>query len=175
MNTFVLGWLVETVTGLQLHEAASEMIWSKIGAEADAAFFAPRYGVPVIHGGLLARPRDLARFGLLFTPSHNVVTERPLIAEAHIERLLYQGRPELLAGQENLPEGVKHNTYQWDFVFEDGTLYKGGWAGQGVMVNPIHDYVFVWNSYFKDKEESETKLTPIMFYLAKNLIREKSE
>ena len=175
VNTFVLGWLVEKVTGVQLHEAASEMIWSKIGAEADAAFFSPRYGVPVIHGGLLARPRDLARFGLLFTPSHNVVTERPLIAEAHIERLLYQGRPELLASQKNLPEGVKHNTYQWDFVFEDGTLYKGGWAGQGVMVNPVHDYVVVWNSYFKDKEESETKLTPIMFYLAKKLIREKSE
>ena len=175
INTFVLGWLIERVTGLQLHEAASEMIWSKIGAEADAAFFAPRYGVPVIHGGLLARPRDLARFGLLFTPSHKVVSELPLIAEAHIERLLYQGRPELLANQKTLPEGVKHNIYQWDFVFEDGTLYKGGWAGQGVMVNPVHDYVFVWNSYFKDKDESETKLTPIMLHLAKNLIREKNE
>ena len=174
VNTFVLGWLVERVTGLQLHEAVSEMIWSKIGAEADAAFFAPRYGVPVIHGGLLARPRDLARFGLLFTPSHNVVSEPPLITELHIKNLLHQGRPELLANQKNLPEGVKHNTYQWDFVFEDGTLYKGGWAGQGIMVNPAHDYVFVWNSYFKDNDESETKLTPIMFHVAKNLIREKN-
>ena len=172
INTFVLGWLVERVTGLQLHEAASEMIWSKIGAEADASFFAPRYGVPVIHGGLLARPRDLARFGLLFTPSHNVVSELPIITEKHIRRLLYQGRPELLANQKNLPEGAKHNAYQWDFVFEDGTLYKGGWAGQGIMVNPVHDYVFVWNSYFKDKDESETKLTPIMFQVAKSLIRE---
>lgn len=172
INTFVLGWLVERVTGLQLHEAASEMIWSKIGAEADASFFAPRYGVPVIHGGLLARPRDLARFGLLFTPSHNVVSEAPIITEKHIRRLLYQGRPELLVNQKNLPEGAKHNAYQWDFVFEDGTLYKGGWAGQGIMVNPVHDYVFVWNSYFKDKDESETKLTPIMFQVAKSLIRE---
>ena len=33
--------------------------------------------------------------------------------------------------------------------------YKGGWAGQGIMVNPVHDYVFVWNSYFKDKDESD--------------------
>ena len=172
VNTFVLGWLVEKVTGLQLHEAVSEMIWSKIGAEADAAFFAPRYGVPVIHGGLLARPRDLARFGLLFTPSHNVVSEAPLITETHIKNLFHQGRPELLANQKNLPEGVKHNTYQWDFVLQDGTLYKGGWAGQGIMVNPAHDYVFVWNSYFKDNDESETKLTPIMFHLAKSLIGE---
>ena len=73
---------------------------------------------------------------------------------------------------EYLPQGAKHNIYQWDMVFEDGTLYKGGWAGQGIMVNPVHDYVFVWNSYFKDKDESETKLTPIMFFLAKNLFKE---
>ena len=82
INTFLYWGGLSSVTGLQLHEAASEMIWSKIGAEADASFFAPRYGVPVIHGGLLARPRrDLARFGLLFTPSHNVVNELPIITE----------------------------------------------------------------------------------------------
>jgi len=170
INTFVLGWLVEKVTGLQLHEAVSQMIWSKIGAEADASFFAPRFGVPVMHGGLLARPIDLAKFGLLFTPSYKRVSEKPIISKKHIEKLLNEGRPELLG--KHLPQGAKHNIYQWDMVFEDGTLYKGGWAGQGIMVNPIHDYVFVWNSYFKDKEESETKLTPIMFFLAKNLFKE---
>ena len=170
INTFVLGWLVEKVTGLQLHEAASQMIWSKIGAEADASFFAPRFGVPVMHGGLLARPIDLAKFGLLFTPSYKIVSETPIISKNHIEKLLNEGRPELLG--KHLPQGAKHNIYQWDMVFEDGTLYKGGWAGQGIIVNPIHDYVFVWNSYFKDKEESETKLTPIMFFLAKNLFKE---
>jgi hypothetical protein len=170
INTFVLGWLVEKVTGLQIQEAASEMIWSKIGAEADAAFFAPRFGVPVIHGGLLATPRDLARFGLLFTPSHNVVSDKPVFSDEYINKLLNEGRPALLG--KYLPKGAKHNIYQWDLVFEDGTLYKGGWAGQGIMVNPLHDYVFVWNSYFKDKDESETKLTPVMFYLAKSLLKE---
>ncbi len=170
INTFVLGWLVEKVTGLQLHEAASEMIWSKIGAEADASFFAPRFGVPVMHGGLLARPIDLAKFGLLFTPSYQIVSETPIISKDHIEKLLNEGRPELLG--KYLPQGARHNTYQWDMIFEDGTLYKGGWAGQGIIVNPVHDYVFVWNSYFKDKDESETKLTPIIFQLAKSLTRE---
>lgn len=170
INTFVLGWLVEKVTGLQLHEAVSQMIWSKIGAEADASFFAPRFGVPVMHGGLLARPIDLAKFGLLFTPSYKTVSETPIISKKHIEKLLNEGRPELLG--KHLPQGAKHSIYQWDMVFEDGTLYKGGWAGQGIIVNPVYDYVFVWNSYFKDKEESETKLTPIMFFLAKSLFKE---
>ena len=171
VNTFVLGWLVEKITGLQLHDAVSQMIWSKIGAEADASFFAPRFGVPVMHGGLLARPIDLAKFGLLFTPSYRAVSETPIISKEHIEKLLNEGRPELLG--KHLPQGAKHNIYQWDMVFEDGTIYKGGWAGQGIIVNPVHDYVFVWNSYFKDKNESETKLTPIIFQLSKTLIGEK--
>ena len=170
INTFVLGWLVEKITGLQLQEAASSMIWSKIGAESDAAFFAPRFGVPVMHGGLLATPRDLARFGLLFTPSHNVVSDKPIFSDEYINKLLNEGRPALLG--KYLPEGGKHNIYQWDMVFEDGSLYKGGWAGQGIMVNPINDYVLVWNSYFKDKDESETKLTPIMFHIANKTFKE---
>ena len=170
INTFVLGWLVEKITGLQLQEAASSMIWSKIGAESDAAFFAPRFGVPVMHGGLLARPRDLARFGLLFTPSHNVVSDKPIFSDEYINKLLNEGRPELLG--KYLPEGGKHNIYQWDMVFEDGSLYKGGWAGQGIIVNPVNDYVLVWNSYFKDKDESETKLTPIIFHIANKTFKE---
>ena len=170
INTFVLGWLVEKITGLQFQEAASSMIWSKIGAESDAAFFAPRFGVPVMHGGLLARPRDLARFGLLFTPSHNVVSDKPIFSDEYINKLLNEGRPELLG--KYLPEGGKHNIYQWDMVFEDGSLYKGGWAGQGIIVNPVNDYVLVWNSYFKDKDESETKLTPIIFHIANKTFKE---
>ena len=170
INTFVLGWLVEKITGLQFQEAASSMIWSKIVAESDAAFFAPRFGVPVMHGGLLARPRDLARFGLLFTPSHNVVSDKPIFSDEYINKLLNEGRPELLG--KYLPEGGKHNIYQWDMVFEDGSLYKGGWAGQGIIVNPVNDYVLVWNSYFKDKDESETKLTPIIFHIANKTFKE---
>ena len=46
--------------------------------------------------------------------------------------------------------------------YQSNDIDKGGWAGQGLIVNPIKDYVVVWNSYFKDKEESEIKLTPII-------------
>ena len=47
-------------------------------------------------------------------------------------------------------------------VFENGDLYKGGWAGQGLIVNPQQDYVVVWNSYFKDAQQSETALMPVI-------------
>ena len=164
VNTFVLSWLVEKITGLQFQDAFSEMIWTKIGAARDAAIFAPRNGIPVTHGGFLSTQRDLARFGLLFTPSYHVVSKDRLISEQHVSYLLNQGRPELIRydSSRKIPKELKHNVYQWDMVYQSNDIYKGGWAGQGLIVNPIKDYVVVWNSYFKDKEESEIKLTPII-------------
>jgi len=175
VNTFVLGWLVEKITGMQFQDAFSEMIWTKIGAERDAAFFAPRNGIPVMHGGFLSTQRDLARFGLLFTPSYQVVSKDRIISEQHISYLLNQGRPELIRydNSRKIPKELKHNVYQWDMVYQNNDIYKGGWAGQGLIVNPINDYVVVWNSYFKDKEESEIKLTPIIHQVLHSIQREK--
>ena len=174
VNTFVLSWLVEKITGLQFQDAFSEMIWTKIGAARDGAIFAPRNGIPVTHGGFLSTQRDLARFGLLFTPSYHVVSRDRLISEQHISYLLNQGRSGLIryGSSRKIPKEFKHNVYQWDMVYQSNDIYKGGWAGQGLIVNPIKDYVVVWNSYFKDKEESEIKLTPIIYQVL-NSIEEK--
>ena len=56
----------------------------KIGAEADGLMLAPRFGVPIMHGGLIARSRDAARVGLLFTPSYGVVSKEKLVSDAFI-------------------------------------------------------------------------------------------
>ena len=175
VNTFVLSWLVEKITGLQFQDAFSEMIWSKIGAARDAAIFAPRNGIPVTHGGFLSTQRDLARFGLLFTPSYHVVSKDRLISEQHVSYLLNQGRSELIRydSSRKIPTELKHNVYQWDMVYQNNDIYKGGWAGQGLIVNPVKDYVAVWNSYFKDKEESEIKLTPIIHQVLHSIERKK--
>ena len=175
VNTFVLSWLVEKITGLQFQDAFSEMIWSKIGAARDAAIFAPRNGIPVTHGGFLSTQRDLARFGLHFTPSYHVVSKDRLISEQHVSYLLNQGRSELIRydSSRKIPKEQKHNVYQWDMVYQSNDIYKGGWAGQGLIVNPVKDYVVVWNSYFKDKEESEIKLTPIIHQVLHSIERKK--
>jgi len=75
-NTFVIGWLIEEITGMPFQDVLTKEIWRNIGAEGDASMLAPRYGVPVTDGGLLARLRDVARFGLLFTPSYSEVASK---------------------------------------------------------------------------------------------------
>ncbi|MDH5344271.1 MAG: serine hydrolase [Gammaproteobacteria bacterium] len=165
LNTFILGWLVEKVMGMPFQDAFSKEIWSRIGAESDAAYIAPRYGIPVTHGGFVSRMRDLARFGLLFTPSYDVVSDEQIITDAHIELRRHGGDPALRlnAGLPGVGEsGVRHNIYQWDEIYEDDTFFKGGWAGQGLAVNPTRDTVVVFASYFKD-DFTEVRLESKVF------------
>jgi CubicO group peptidase (beta-lactamase class C family) len=149
-NTFVIGWLVEKITGMPFQDALSEKIWTHIGAEADASVYAARYGIPLTTGGLLARPRDVARFGLLFTPSYRVVTDEPIISQRYLKILTDGGDPEILRNNRGgwpVPENIKWNVYQWDQVFTNNDIFKGGWAGQGLLINPDRDLVAVWVGY----------------------------
>jgi len=65
-------------------DVVSKEIWRKIGSESDGSFLAPRYGAPISHGGLLARPRDVVRFGLFFTPSYKTVSDKKIISDRYI-------------------------------------------------------------------------------------------
>jgi len=166
LNTFILGWLVEEVMDMPFQDAFSKEIWTKIGAESDASYIAPRYGIPVTHGGFVSRMRDLARFGLLFTPSYKVVSSEKIISDSHIDLIRNGGDPNLRlnAGLPGVEEsGVKHNVYQWDEIYANDNFFKGGWAGQGLVVNPTRDVVAVFTGYFKDDQYSEVRLEPKLF------------
>lgn len=168
LNTFVLGWLVEKLTDLPFQEVFTREIWWQIGAQADASYIAPRYGIPVTHGGFMANMRDMARFGLLFTPSFGMVSEDRVISREHLEFLQSAGRPSLFANAGMPPpeeSGVRYNIYQWDAVMTNGALYKGGWAGQGLYIHPDRDVVAVFTGYFKDDQNSEVALEPLLFGL----------
>ncbi|MCH8159627.1 MAG: beta-lactamase family protein [Proteobacteria bacterium] len=157
-TNFLLMWLVEEVTGYPFQDSVTKEFWYHIGAENDAAFLAYRYGIAVSHGGLLAKTRDLARFGLLYTPSYTVVSDKQIISDAHIDLLLNGGRPHLLRNA-GVPEDsrIKHNVYQWGNVDVNNYVSQGGWGGQGLVVNPEKDVVAVFTSYFKD-DYSEVSL-----------------
>ena len=163
-NTFVIGWLIEEITGMPFQDVLTKEIWRNIGAEGDASMLAPRYGVPVTDGGLLARLRDVARFGLLFTPSYSVVASKKIISDRYLNLILNGGNPDLLANTRSggwRSDDIKHNVYQWDSVFRNNDMYKGGWGGQGLLVNPERDLVAVYTGYFK-KDQSEVRLLRLL-------------
>ena len=166
LDTFVLGWLVEEITKMPFQDALSKEVWYHIGAESDASYIAPRYGIAITHGGFLAKMRDMVRLGLLFTPSYQTVSDKQIISNSHIDLILNGGNPKLMQnlyskvnfqGVSESTEAVpplnvsdlKHNVYQWDAVYENDDFFKGGWAGQGLLINPTRDIVAVWTGYKK--------------------------
>ena len=168
-NTFILGWLVEEVTGLPFHDVLTREIWQHIGAESHAAYLAPRYGIAITHGGFIARLRDLARLGMLFTPSWQLVSDTKVISQAHLDFLMTGGVPALRFSAE-LPGAdtpvLVDTLYQWDGVYPNGFITKGGWAGQGLLINPKWDLVVVFASYNLDANASEIALEPVLWRLA---------
>jgi CubicO group peptidase (beta-lactamase class C family) len=192
LNTFVLGWLVEKITNMPFQDALSKEVWYHIGAESDASYIAPRYGIAITHGGFLAKMRDMVRLGLLFTPSYQTVSDKQIISNSHIDLILNGGNPKLMqnlyskvnfqgvsASAEAVPgimaisplnvSDVKHNVYQWDAVYENNDFFKGGWAGQGLLINPTRDIVAVWTGYKRNDAHDAREMRTIVREVLNNV------
>jgi CubicO group peptidase (beta-lactamase class C family) len=150
VNTFVLSWLVERVTGLSFAEVLGREIWSRGGFEAPAQLCTSAAGAPASHGGISTTLRDLARFGMLFTPSGGLIADGAVIDDEHLRRI--QTAPALRRPPNDLPDEVTAvyggmlppPSRQWNFVMEDGDLFKSGFGGQGLYVSPSRDLVIAF-------------------------------
>ncbi len=152
VNTFILAWIAERLSGQTLAELLSAEIWSRIGAEADGLLAISPSGAPAAHGGLYACLRDMARFGLLFTPGGKELLPNFQLPPAYFEQIQHGGRAEIFRRgisasgvlQDLHGEQPRHNTWQWDYVLQDGDFFKGGYGGQGLYISPARDLVMAY-------------------------------
>jgi CubicO group peptidase (beta-lactamase class C family) len=154
VNTFLLGWVAEEVTDTPYPELIEREIWQPMGAENDAAILVGSpSGAPVIASGVSLTLRDLARFGLLFTPSgRRAPGGSDVVTDATIQRIRNSGRPDSFVGDigqfmlDNLggERPASFTSRQWDFVTEEGDFSKAGWGGQGLYVSPRRDLVIAY-------------------------------
>lgn len=160
VNTFILAWIAERLTGETLAELLRREIWSRIGAEADALLAISPTGAPAAHAGLYACLRDMARFGLLFTPGGRQLFGDFQLPPGYLELIQQGGRPQIFsqgysgAGvlKDLHGEQPRHNTWQYDYVLPDGDFLKGGYGGQGLYVSPARDLVIAYFGTPFDKE-----------------------
>jgi CubicO group peptidase (beta-lactamase class C family) len=124
-------------------------IWSRGGFEAPAQLCTSAAGAPASRGGISTTLRDLARFGMLFTPSGGLIADGSVIDE-HLRRI--QTAPALRRPSDDLPDEVTAAyggrlppaSRQWNFVMEDGDLFKSGFGGQGLYVSPARHLVIAF-------------------------------
>ena len=140
VNTAVLGWLLERVTGKRLAEVLSDEIWSRVGAEGDALLVTNRNGVAVAHAGMATTLRDLARFGLLLAQREGA--GQNAISDRVRRRITEGGRPQIL--EPGHPAWLTHVAYQWDAVTDKGDFFKGGFGDQLLYVAPRKGVVIAY-------------------------------
>lgn len=154
INTFVLSWLIEKVTGKRYTNVLESEIWQPMGAENNGLMLTPKRNTMAVYGGISSTLRDLGRFGLLLTPSG----PKSASSEVYLKKIQGGGRPELFEESTSIPfnillDGEKpvFSTYQWDFTMADGDFYKSGFHGQGLYISPKKDLVIAYfGTYNKD-------------------------
>jgi CubicO group peptidase (beta-lactamase class C family) len=122
-------------------------------AEGDMLMGVTPDGLALAHGVAITRLRDLARYGMLYTPSWNKAAGERIVSAAYLKDLQEGGNPESFKAGENVERNVQRfgeapvsNHWQWDAIFADGDLWKSGFQGQGLYVSPKRDVVVAFFS-----------------------------
>ncbi len=169
-STQLLVYLAEAVEKKRWADIFNERVWSHIGAEAPLQVHLTPDGIAIAHGLISSTLRDLARFGMLYTPSWKKVAARRVVSENIIERIRTSVRSnEFFLGAYNGPVFQKifddktmlSNSRQWDIVWPDGDMWKGGLMTQGLYVSPDRDLVIAYFSVNVSDRSIDRFLRPI--------------
>lgn len=150
-NTQMLCLIVEAVGNKRISELITERIWMHAGMTGDALLGLSPQGNGVIHGLISSRLEDMAKIGMLFTPSWQLISSKEVVSAQVLSKIQASGiKDNYMKGTlgprmaEEFREQPEFNSYQWDAVFADGDIYKSGMNGQGIYVSPTKDIVVVW-------------------------------
>lgn len=147
VHSEVLGWLVHRVTGKPFSQNLSERIWSKMGAENDAAINIDRLGFESMGSGFSATARDLARFGEMLRNDGQVggmFSRQQLVSKAAVESIRAGGdREKFKAGNQLARPGYSYRNQWWILHNADGAYEASGIHGQYIHINPAAETVIV--------------------------------
>ncbi|KUI28192.1 hydrolase [Mycobacterium sp. IS-1496] len=138
-ETDVLGWVCEAAGGTRMPTLMSDLLWSRIGAQADAVIGVDREGTGMFDGGINACLRDLVRVGTLFLNDGVSLTGSQVVTPSWIADTLTGGadsRDAFAAGRDTarFPGGMYRNKCWLPYPGDDVVLCLGI-HGQMIYVN----------------------------------------
>jgi CubicO group peptidase (beta-lactamase class C family) len=143
VDTEVLGWLLQRVTGQSYSALLSQRLWSQVGAQDDGYVWVDPVGTQISSVGFSATLRDLGRVGEMLrtggrSNGRQVVSER-VIAEIRkggdIEKFRANGQP--------MRSGYSYHNQWWIPNDRDGTFEMKGLNGQHMHINPAAELVII--------------------------------
>ncbi len=145
IETEVLGFCMERVTGKRLPQIISEALWAPMGAEQSACFTVDAVGSALADGGFNACLRDYARLGLLYLEGGGGVVPATWVEATRSGNHAMFGEPYT----QSLPEGAYRNQW-WIEDPQSRALYARGVFGQMIYVNWDYNMVAVKLSSWPD-------------------------
>ena len=145
IETDLLAFCMERVTGKRLPQIFSDELWQKMGAEENAAFTVDPAGYALADGGLNASLRDYGRFGQLLLEDGGGIIPAPWVDATRTGNHAIFGAPY----SETLPGGAYRNMC-WIEDSRARNLMARGVFGQWIYVNYDHAMVVVKLSSWPD-------------------------
>ncbi|WP_284735747.1 serine hydrolase domain-containing protein [Dongia deserti] len=142
-NSDLLGWILERAGGLPYARLLTELLWSRLGTEADAHVTVDRLGAARSAGGICVALRDLARFGEMVR-NFGRVGDQQIVPRRWIEDILQNGDQGAWLATETaarfLPQG-RYRT-QWYMIGNpSGAHCAVGIHGQWIYIDPVAEMV----------------------------------
>jgi CubicO group peptidase (beta-lactamase class C family) len=143
VDTEVLGWLLQRVTGKSYSALLSERLWSRIGAQDDGYVWVDPVGTQITSVGFSATLRDLGRLGeTLRTAGRS--NGRQVIAESVIAEIRKGADIEKFKAQgQTMRAGYSYHNQWWIPHDRDGTFEMKGLNGQHMHINPAAELVII--------------------------------
>lgn len=150
INTVVLTKMMENIENKTWTRIFEDRVWSKMTARQVALFNQTPDGVALPAGLLSTTLEDMARFGTLFTPSWSAAAVEQVVEQKHLDIILNSGDKKTYKGTIKekssigaFNEAAHYQSYQFDYIFDDGAMAKSGNLGQFIYVDPNRDFVGV--------------------------------
>lgn len=167
--TQVLVLLAEEVEGDRWQQIFDRRVWSKVGAEGALQLHLSPDGIAAAHGLVSSSLRDFARYGMLYTPSWDKIAVERVVTDDILKRIREKvrsnevfmngagGRFEHYLGTDD----ALGQSRQWDIIWPDGDMWKGGLMTQGLYISPSRDLVIVYFGVNNDDNSCHRFARPI--------------
>lgn len=142
-----VGLVMTRVTGKSWQQLASEMLWSKLGAESDANIWLDRDGQAAAAGGLSGTLRDASRLGEVIARGGRYNGQQ-VVPQSVIETLRRNAGHSALTANGNVlmlrqrPE-MSYRSYWYQVNDGKGSLEALGIYGQHMFIDPVDDITIV--------------------------------
>ncbi len=150
IETDVIAWGLERVSGTDLATLLSDRIWRKLGCERDGFFTVDDAGTALADGGFSATLRDYARFGKMVLDGGRA-GDQQIVPADWIDGICSGADPSKFGApyDQLSPQGA-YRRFWWVHDAERGVFMARGVFGQMIFVDRSADVVIVKLSSWPD-------------------------